>query len=69
MVLDGIVKKIDNCYGICEVNDKLYKFPLNIVYGNMISVNDHIKIRFDDDIPKIVTKYEIIELEEFLNVD
>lgn len=69
MILEGVVEKKDNYFGVCNVDGKLYKFPLCIVYGSMIDINDHVKIRIENNIPKIVTKYEIIELEEFLNVD
>lgn len=69
MILEGVVEKKDNYFGVCNVDGKLYEFPLCIVYGSMIDINDHVKIRIENNIPKIVTKYEIIELEEFLNVD
>lgn len=69
MIKEGIVEKIDNCFGTFKSDDKIYKFSLDIVYGNKITEGDNIKVRFDGDIPKIITKYEIIELEEILDVD
>ena len=35
----------------------------------MINKNDRVKVRFENDIPKIITKYEVLELEEYLDVD
>lgn len=69
MVLEGNIVDINNCFGEVLINEKIYKFSLDIVYGDMINKNDRVKVRFENDIPKIITKYEILELEEYLDVD
>lgn len=69
MILEGNVISIDKCFGKVLVGSREYFFPLEIVYGDKIEVGDRVKIRIDNDFPSVVTKYEIIELEEFLDVD
>ena len=69
MVLEGNIVDINNCFGEVLINKKIYKFSLDIVYGDMINKNDRVKVRFENNIPKIITKYEILELEEYLDVD
>lgn len=69
MIVEGIIIKKDDCFGTVETENEVYKFPLEIVYGDKISVGDKVKVRLEEDIPKIITKYEIVELEEFLDVD
>lgn len=69
MVLEGNIVDINNCFGEVLINEKIYKFSLDIVYGDMINKNDRVKVRFENNIPKIITKYEILELEEYLDVD
>ena len=69
MVLEGNIVDIIMCFGEVLINEKIYKFPLDIVYGDMINKNDRVKVRFENNIPKIITKYEILELEEYLDVD
>ncbi len=69
MVLEGNIVDINNCFGEVLINEKVYKFSLDIVYGDMINKNDRVKVRFENNIPKIITKYEILELEEYLDVD
>lgn len=69
MVSEGNIVDINNCFGEVLINEKIYKFSLDIVYGDMINKNDRVKVRFENDIPKIITKYEILELEEYLDVD
>ena len=69
MILEGSIVDINNCFGKVEVNNKIYDFPLEIVYGDILKKNDIVKVRFENDIPKIITKYEILELEEYLDVD
>ena len=69
MVLEGNIVDINKCFGEVLINEKVYKFSLDIVYGDMINKNDRVKVRFENNIPKIITKYEILELEEYLDVD
>lgn len=69
MVLEGNIVDINKCFGEVLINEKIYKFSLDIVYGDMINKNDRVKVRFENNIPKIITKYEILELEEYLDVD
>ena len=69
MVLEGNIVDINNCFGEVLINEKIYKISLDIVYGDMINKNDRVKVRFENNIPKIITKYEILELEEYLDVD
>lgn len=69
MILEGSIVDINNCFGKVEVNNEIYDFPLEIVYGDILNKNDIVKVRFENDIPKIITKYEILELEEYLDVD
>lgn len=69
MILEGKIIDINECFGIVEIGDIKYKFPLNIVFGEKIETGNLVKVRLEDGIVKIVNKYEIVELEEFLDVD
>ena len=69
MILEGKIIDINECFGIVEIGDIKYKFPLNVVFGDKIKTGNLVKVRLEDGIVKIVNKYEIVELEEFLDVD
>ena len=69
MILEGKIIDINECFGIVEIDDNKYKFSLNLVYGDKIEIGNLVKVRLEDGIVKIVNKYEVVELEEFLDVD
>lgn len=69
MILEGKIIDINECFGIVEIGDNKYKFSLNLVYGDKIEIGNLVKVRLENGIVKIVNKYEIVELEEFLDVD
>ena len=69
MILEGKIIKKNKCFGTIECDKKEYNFPLEIVYGESINIGDKVKFLIENDVLKIVTKYEVLELEEYLNVD
>ena len=69
MILEGKIIDINECFGTVEIGDIKYTFSLNLVYGDKIEIGNLVKVRLENGIVKIVKKYEIVELEEFLDVD
>lgn len=69
MIKEGEIIDINNCFGEVKIDNKIYKFSTDIIYGDIINKNDIVKVRLEDDLPKIITKFELLELEEYLDVD
>lgn len=65
--LEGVVKCINDYYGIIECDEKQYKFDTKVIYGNRIFVKDKVIFLLEDDVVKMVT-FNKEEVEEILDV-
>ena len=65
--LKGVVKYINDYYGIIICDDFEYRFSTDVIYGNRIFVNDRVIFLLEENVVKMVT-FDTEVVEEILDV-